>query len=69
MSSQLFAVQGITKDGDLVWYSGKAGAEFVCKQFADAFKGYNKAGAQRKADELNRMTALHGVRFIRHGAE
>lgn len=57
-------VRGITKNGDEVFYTGKAGPAFVSAHTAEAFTGYNLEGARAKALTLNKMTELHGVRFI-----
>jgi hypothetical protein len=57
-------VIGRTADGSTVWYTGKAGAEFISANPKDAFMGYSLDGARNCAMRLNRMTALHGVYFV-----
>lgn len=60
---RLVPVRGKDKDGNVVWWTGKAGNDFVSTDRADAFVGYIFEGAQRKADCLNRATRFHGYHF------
>ncbi len=57
-------VVGVTKDGDRVWYTGKAGEGFVSANPQDAFLGYSLEGARNRAKNLNRMVGIHGIWFV-----
>ena len=57
-------VVGRTADGKTVWYTGKAGSEFVSSDPKAAFKGYSVDNARRRALQLNRMTPMHGIYFV-----
>jgi hypothetical protein len=57
-------IKGIKADGSVVWFTGRAGDNFVSAKRADAFTGFNVEGARRKATTLNRGTVLHGIRFV-----
>lgn len=56
-------VIGRKADGTAVWYTGRAGAGFVSENAAEAFC-YSIEGARNRALNLNRGTALHGIRFV-----
>jgi hypothetical protein len=64
MNATYTPVTGVNKDGIRVWYTGKAGEAFVSTNHADAFLGYDLHGARRRAEILNRMTPIHGIRFM-----
>ena len=59
-----YMIRGITKEGKEVFYTGRAGEGWVHPNPGEAFRPYSKEGAQRKAAQFNRMTAVHGVRFV-----
>lgn len=63
-ATEFVPVIGRTAEGSTVWYTGKAGSEFISTNPRDAFKGYGVEGARRCATNLNRMTAMHGVYFV-----
>ena len=60
-----FTLRAIDIDGNEFFYTGKAGQEWVSPKLSEAFAGYSKEGAERKAALFNRMTGIHGLRFIR----
>ena len=60
----LYPIRGITRDGTEVWYTGRAGEGFVSADKAQAFYGFYLAGARACATRLNRMTEIHGIRFV-----
>lgn len=64
MNTLYIPITGVYADGSRVWYTGKAGSAFVSPNPKEAFLGYYLEGAQRCAARLNKMTALHGIRFI-----
>ncbi len=59
-----YPIRGVDDNGLEFWYTGKAGEAFVSRNRYDAFMGYELEGAQRVAKNLNRMSALHGLRFV-----
>lgn len=61
---QTSKIRGTTAQGEVVWFTGRAGAQFVSPNEAEAFAGYSLEGARRKAMQLNRATALHGICFV-----
>ena len=58
-----YVVRGLDADGNVTFYTGRAGAEWVTPNRAEAFT-YSVDGARAKAMSFNRMTALHGLRFV-----
>lgn len=56
-------VRGTTKDGNRVFYTGKAGQEFVSTDYKQTFFYYSIDGALNRAAQLNEMTPIHGVHF------
>lgn len=56
-------VQGTTRDGQRVYYTGAAGDAFVSPERARAFVGWYETGAVRVAARLNVCTAIHGITF------
>ena len=63
MENQTIAVMGRTAEGGTVWYTGRAGAAFISANESEAFR-YSIEGARRRALNLNRGTAMHGIRFV-----
>lgn len=51
--SGMIPIIGRTAKGELVWYTGKSGADYVSTEYQDAFLGFNLDGARRKAKILN----------------
>lgn len=62
--TQTFIVRGLTAEGNERFYTGRAGNDFVSPYVSHAFEYATLEGARNKALSLNRMTELHGVRFI-----
>lgn len=56
-------VQGTTRDGQRVYYTGCAGDAFVSPERARAFVGWYETGAVRVAERLNKGTPFHGISF------
>ena len=59
-----YQVIGRKADGSTVWYTGRAGQAFVSDSERDAFAFDTLRYARHRATLLNRMSELHGVRFI-----
>lgn len=62
-----YYLRALDKDGKEFFYTGKAGAGWVVSHDTDraeAFRYQTKEAAQRKAATFNRMTEIHGLRFI-----
>jgi hypothetical protein len=57
-------VVGRREDGSTVWYTGKAGQEFVSENPADAWTYPTVESARRRAFNLNHGTSIHGIRFV-----
>lgn len=56
-------LRGLDAAGTEVWYTGRAGQDFISTKRNDAFTGFNREGATQKAIVLNRGSSIHGVRF------
>jgi len=59
-----FIIRGIDPNGNVGWYTGKAGEGWVSADKADAFVYRGWEAASRKATLHNRFTALHGWHFM-----
>jgi hypothetical protein len=59
-----YIVMGRTAEGETLYYTGKAGKEFVSASLHDAFSYYSIEGARRRATTLNQGTDMHGIRFF-----
>lgn len=59
-----YIIRSIDANGHESFYNGKAGAAWISDNRADAFRYQTKEAAQRKALMFNKMTAIHGLRFI-----
>ena len=46
------------------YYTGRAGQGFVAPFLSEAFRYHSREGANRKAMDLNAMSAVHGWRFL-----
>lgn len=60
---EITPIKGLTATGDVVWYTGRAGNDWVSSDRADAFK-FTLERARRQASAFNKMTAIHGIRFV-----
>ena len=49
--------------GSTVYYTGRAGRDFISGNFKEAFHYSSESEALRKVDVLNRMSRVHGVVF------
>ena len=58
-----YIIRGRKADGGEVFYTGRAGQEFIGPR-SEAFGYEIREGAHRRATDLNRMVKLHGVWFI-----
>lgn len=56
-------VKATDKHGATHYYTGKAGQDWVSKDKANAWTGYNRHGAKRFADLHNKHTGIHGLTF------
>ena len=61
-----FIVRALDKDGNEFFYNGKAGPAWITKDRAEAYRYQTREAAQHKALLFNRMTEVHGLRFIAH---
>lgn len=59
----MFIVEGKTKNGDAVYYTGRAGNGFVSKNKSVAFLYQTKGAATLRVSSLNAGSPLHGIRF------
>lgn len=57
-------VKGIYENGQTVYYTGKAGRDWLTENRNEAFTGYSLDGARRKALQFNKMTDFHKIRFV-----
>jgi len=62
--SDSYQVIGRKQDGATVYYTGRAGQAFVSDDRSEAFPYDSLDAARRRAMNLNRMSAIHGIRFI-----
>ncbi len=63
-TSNAVPIVGRDANGNTVWYTGKAGSEFISTEPRHAFMGYSLEGARNRAKQLNRMCDVHGVWFV-----
>lgn len=59
-----FFVIGRTREGETVYYTGRAGQAFVSPKPEEAFGYESLEVARRRAANFNRMTEIHGIRFM-----
>lgn len=64
-----FVVRGIDKNGNEAFYTGRAGDGWLTTSDlhtspAEAFTYATLEGARNKATSLNRMSDIHGWRFV-----
>jgi len=62
--NEMVPIVGRTAEGGTLWYTGRAGEGFVSTNPKEAFLGYSLEGARNCAARLNRMTPVHGIRFV-----
>jgi hypothetical protein len=63
-NDQLYAVRGVDEQGNVAYYTGKAGAAWMSANRSDAFFGYSLAGARRKALQFNANGTFGRFRFV-----
>ena len=59
-----YYLRALDQNGSESYYTGKAGKNWISINRDDAFLYQSKEAAQRKATAFNRMTEIHGLRFI-----
>lgn len=64
VAKTVYILRSIDLDGNVGYYTGKAGQEWVSPRKADAF-GYNTLeGARNKAARFNEFEPIHGLWFL-----
>jgi hypothetical protein len=61
---EAYYLRAIDRDGRESFYNGKAGPSWTSPNRNESFLYQTKEAAQRKAVMFNRMTEIHGLRFI-----
>jgi hypothetical protein len=56
-------VEGKTTNGQVVFYTGGAGNNFVSNERSGALVGWVESGAKAVAARLNRGSNIHGITF------
>jgi hypothetical protein len=69
MATTTTPIKALDANGAEFWWTGRAGNLWVSANAADAFRGLSLDGARRKAAQFNRMTEIHGLRFVAVVAE
>lgn len=64
MAESMYIVRGLNQDGEEFFYTGRAGKEFVSKVRSESFGYVSQTQARARATNLNRMTEIHGYRFV-----
>ena len=59
-----YLVVGRKENGDTVYYTGKAGPEYVSNQMCDAFEYSSIERARKRALMLNTTSLMTGIRFM-----
>ncbi len=59
-----YYLRALDRNGNESFYNGKAGTAWLTTARSQAFQYETLEAAQRKATVFNRMTELHGQRFI-----
>lgn len=57
-------VRMVSQDGQVFFYTGRAGSGWVSQNLSDAFTYQTIEGARNKACVINRMTPIHGFHAI-----
>ena len=57
-------VRGLRRNGDEVFYTGRAGTGFVSPDVRDAFVYISHPSARNRATTLNHTEPIHGIWFI-----
>lgn len=65
----MFFLRASDRAGNIYFYTGKAGPEWVNNQVGNAFAYQTIEAARRKAMLFNRMEEIHHMRFIAIPAE
>ena len=60
----MYIVRGVTREGSEVFYTGKAGPQFISPIRGASFGYVSQLQARNRATNLNQMTLIHGVWFI-----
>ena len=56
-------VRARNRKGDIMWYTGGSGENWVSFDQTKAWTGYNLEGAKRFCERHNSMYAFHGLKF------
>lgn len=67
--SAIYILRAVDDNGNVSFYTGRAGDRWLSPDRSDAFAGYNAEGARRKATQFNLLMGLHGQRFVAVPAE
>ena len=59
-----FPVVGRRDDGSIVFYSGKAGQDFITTNAREAFGYFEYQAASARAHMLNKGSRIHGIHFF-----
>ncbi len=58
-----YVVRGVSKDGVVQYYTGRAGSGWLSPNIAEAFGYQSLEGARNRAKGMNAMEPIHGVWF------
>ncbi len=61
--SERIAIRGVTRDGNVVWYTGRAGDGYIASKLEDSFQYGFLRQANIRAIILNRMFEATGIWF------
>lgn len=56
-------IRGVTANGSVVYYTGRAGDGWISPEKSEAFQ-YALPHARQRAVQFNRNTSLHGIHFM-----
>jgi hypothetical protein len=59
-----YILRALDKEGNVMFYTGKAGMDWLSPYKYEAFEFAAKMVANRKATNFNRMEPVHGYWFI-----
>ncbi len=65
---ELVRIKALTKDGGVLWHTGRAGSEWVSADEREAARLFSLEGARRFAARANLNEPLHGLRFVAEAA-
>jgi len=57
-------LRALDAHGNVSWWTGRAGADWVSRDRSQAFADLNRDGARRRALQFNARRGLHGLLFI-----